>query len=112
MTIADSASVEAVVASPVDIRRRNRELYDNVDGPVWHLAVYEPVFGGARYINMGGEPLVAKLIDMLGIGEADPVLDLGCGTGDLAGASLLAHGVPYHRRRNECTAGCARAPDG
>jgi cyclopropane fatty-acyl-phospholipid synthase-like methyltransferase len=82
---ADSAPQEAVAASSADILRRNRELYDNVDGPVWRLAVYEPVFGGARYINMGGEPLVAELIDMLGIGDADPVLDLGCGTGDLAG---------------------------
>lgn len=77
MTIADSAHL--------DIWRRNQELYDNVDSPVWHLAVYEPVFGGARYINMGGEPLVAELINILSIGNADQVLDLGCGTGDLAG---------------------------
>jgi cyclopropane fatty-acyl-phospholipid synthase-like methyltransferase len=84
VTIADCAPVETVAASAVDILRRNQELYDNVDGPVWRLAVYEPVFGGARYINMGGEPLVAELVDTLGIGDADPVLDLGCGTGDLA----------------------------
>jgi cyclopropane fatty-acyl-phospholipid synthase-like methyltransferase len=85
VTLADSAHLAAVAARPLDLRRRNRELYDNVDSPVWRLAVYEPVFGGARYINMGGEPLVAELIDMLRIGDADPVLDLGCGTGDLAG---------------------------
>jgi cyclopropane fatty-acyl-phospholipid synthase-like methyltransferase len=85
VTIADSVRPAAVAARPVDIRRRNHQLYDDVDSLVWRLAVYEPLFGGARYINMGGEPLVAELIDMLGIGEADPVLDLGCGTGDLAG---------------------------
>lgn len=84
MTIEDCAPAGAIEASSVDILRRNRELYDNVDGPVWRLAVYEPVFDGARYINMGGEPLVAELIAALGVGDADPLLDLGCGTGDLA----------------------------
>jgi sarcosine/dimethylglycine N-methyltransferase len=73
-----------IAAGALDLERRNQELYDNVDGPVWHLAVYEPLFGGARYINMGGEPLVAQLIDTLAIQAADPILDLGCGTGDLA----------------------------
>jgi sarcosine/dimethylglycine N-methyltransferase len=73
-----------IAASALDLERRNQELYDNVDGPVWHLAVYEPLFGGARYINMGGEPLVTQLIDTLAIQAADPILDLGCGTGDLA----------------------------
>ena len=84
MTIADSAPAKAIAASPADILRRNQELYDNVDSPVWHLAVYGPVFGGARYINMGGDALVAQLVDTLGLQAADPVLDLGCGTGDLA----------------------------
>src|SRR4051794_31600766 len=77
VTLADYAPVRDIAASPVDILRRNQELYDDVDGPVWRLAVYEPIFGGARYINMGGEPLVAELIDTLSIREADRLLDLG-----------------------------------
>lgn len=84
MAIADSGHLPDVAAGSADIERRNRELYDNVDSPVWRLAVYEPVFAGARYINMGGEPLVDELIGLLDIAEGDPVLDLGCGTGDLA----------------------------
>jgi cyclopropane fatty-acyl-phospholipid synthase-like methyltransferase len=84
MTRIKSALVNAVSASPTDIQRRNQDLYDDIDGPVWRLAVYEPVFGGARYINMGGEHLVTELINMLAIDEAESVLDLGCGTGDLA----------------------------
>ncbi|MBR1031486.1 cyclopropane-fatty-acyl-phospholipid synthase family protein [Bradyrhizobium liaoningense] len=85
--LAEVAGAEGLnsAANPVDFLRRNQELYDNIDSPVWRLAVYEPVFGGARYINMGGAPLVTELIDMLGIGVNDPILDLGCGTGDLAG---------------------------
>jgi cyclopropane fatty-acyl-phospholipid synthase-like methyltransferase len=71
-------------ASSVEIQRRNRELYDRVDGAIWRLAVYEPLFGGARYINMGGEHLARRLVDLLGITEGDPVLDIGCGTGDFA----------------------------
>lgn len=64
--------------------RRNRELYDDVDGPEWRLAVYEPMFAGARYINLGGEALVERLAELLAARAAGPIFDLGCGTGDFA----------------------------
>lgn len=75
---------ELLDASPGEILKRNRMLYDGIDSPVWRMAVFDPVYGGRRYINMGGDRLIEELIRVLGIGEAQAVLDLGCGTGEVA----------------------------
>jgi cyclopropane fatty-acyl-phospholipid synthase-like methyltransferase len=80
----NAEGAQAVRATLAEISRRNRDLYDTVDGTIWRLAIYEPLFGGARYINLGGERLARRVVDLLGVSEGEPVLDIGCGTGDFA----------------------------
>jgi cyclopropane fatty-acyl-phospholipid synthase-like methyltransferase len=69
--------------SPSEILKRNRQLYDGIDSAVWRMAVFDPVYKGRRYVNMGGDRLVDELIHVLGIEEALAVLDLGCGPGEV-----------------------------
>lgn len=76
-----------------DVLRRNRALYDNADGAVWRVAVFDAVNGGRRYINMGGEALVRQAIATLGISDGSRVFDLGCGNGDFSARIAAATGA-------------------
>jgi cyclopropane fatty-acyl-phospholipid synthase-like methyltransferase len=67
-----------------EVLRRNRALYDNADGAVWRIAVFDAINGGRRYINMGGEKLVLQAAGILDIKADDRVFDLGCGNGDFS----------------------------
>jgi sarcosine/dimethylglycine N-methyltransferase len=94
-----------------EIARKNRELYDETSGPVWQLAVYEPVHGGWEFINLGGRAILDELAGRAGLGPGDSVVELCSGQGatcrylagrygcDVTGVEMNPRQVERARRR-------------
>lgn len=92
-------------STPEAVRRRNRELYDQTDSALWELAVYRGMHAGRRFINLGGEAMLRRIVARAGLaddaettpggagsgaagepggGATGRILDLGAGTGAVA----------------------------
>jgi cyclopropane fatty-acyl-phospholipid synthase-like methyltransferase len=64
-----------------EIARKNSELYDETSGPLWHLAVYEPVHDGWEFINLGGKPMLDAIARRAKLKPGQAVLEMCSGQG-------------------------------
>ena len=81
-TVEAEPGPETEEARHEEIRRKNRELYDEADDPVWRLTVYGPVHGGRAFSNMGGSRLLDLVAAAANLGPGRSALELCSGLGD------------------------------
>lgn len=78
----------ALAATAEDLERKNREVYDDVTGPVWRLAVYDALHEGWELIDLGGLHVLDEIARRADLGPGLAALELGSGQG--AGCRYLA----------------------
>ncbi|HEX7330562.1 MAG TPA: methyltransferase domain-containing protein [Pyrinomonadaceae bacterium] len=66
----------------VAVREKQLQVWDVSDDPRWRLTVYEPLYGGKIYANIGGPELLDYMGAYAGLGPGHSVLELGSGMGD------------------------------
>ena len=66
----------------VAVREKQLEVWDVSDDPRWRLTVYEPLYGGKIFANIGGPDLLDYMGAYAGLGPEHSVLELGSGMGD------------------------------
>ena len=66
----------------VAVREKQLQVWDVSDDPRWRLTVYEPLYDGKIYANIGGPALLDYLGAYVGLGPEHSVLELGSGMGD------------------------------
>ena len=66
----------------VAVREKQLQVWDVSDDPRWRLTVYEPLYGGKIYANIGGPALLDYMGAYVGLGPEHSVLELGSGMGD------------------------------
>src|SRR5206468_4489498 len=71
-----------VVHDAAAVREKQLQVWDASDDPLWHLTVYEPLYGGKIFANLGGPALLDYLGAYAGLGPQHNVLELGSGMGD------------------------------
>jgi cyclopropane fatty-acyl-phospholipid synthase-like methyltransferase len=71
-----------VVHDAAAVREKQLQVWDASDDPLWHLTVYEPLYGGKIFANLGGPALLDYLGAYAGLGPRHHVLELGSGMGD------------------------------
>lgn len=71
-----------MVHDAVAVREKQLEVWDVSDDPRWRLTVYEPLYGGKIYANIGGPELLDYMGAYAGLGPEHSVLELGSGMGD------------------------------
>jgi len=71
-----------VVHDAAVVREKQLQVWDVADDPRWHLTVYEPVYGGKIFANLGGPALLDYVGAYAGLGPQHHVLELGSGMGD------------------------------
>src|SRR4029077_7124684 len=79
-----AAQMSAPGRTRSEILRRNRELYDNTDSAVWELAIYRGQHGGQRFINLGGETMLRRILSAAEQSEIARILDMGAGNGSVS----------------------------
>ncbi|MDG4763968.1 methyltransferase domain-containing protein [Solwaraspora sp. WMMD406] len=84
---------QPAAAPPPDDKDKNH-IYDGVTGPIWQLAVYQPVHSGWEFTNVGGAALLDQLIAMLRLGARHRVLECCSGTGAVSRYLNLRSGCP------------------
>jgi len=71
-----------MVHDTVAVREKQLQVWDASDDPRWHLTIYEPLYGGKIFANIGGPALLDYLGAYAGLGPEHCVLELGSGMGD------------------------------
>lgn len=71
-----------MVHDAVAVREKQLQVWDVSDDPRWRLTVYEPLYGGKIYANIGGPELLDYMGAYVGLGPEHSVLELGSGMGD------------------------------
>lgn len=71
-----------MVHDAVAVREKQLQVWDVSDDPRWRLTVYEPLYGGKIYANIGGPELLDYMGAYVGLGPGHSVLELGSGMGD------------------------------
>jgi cyclopropane fatty-acyl-phospholipid synthase-like methyltransferase len=71
-----------IVHDAAAVREKQLKVWDMADDPRWHLTVYEPVYGGRIFANLGGPALLDYVGAYAGLGPQHYVLELGSGMGD------------------------------
>jgi cyclopropane fatty-acyl-phospholipid synthase-like methyltransferase len=66
----------------VAVREKQLQVWDVSDDPRWRLTVYEPLYGGKIYANIGGPELLDYMGAYVNLGPEHSVLELGSGMGD------------------------------
>lgn len=66
----------------VAVREKQLQVWDVSDDPRWRLTIYEPIFGGRIFANIGGPPLLDYAGSYVGLGPQHSALELGSGMGD------------------------------
>lgn len=66
----------------VAVREKQLQVWDVSDDPRWRLTVYEPLYGGKIFANIGGPELLDYMGAYVGLGPEHNVLELGSGMGD------------------------------
>lgn len=71
-----------MVHDAVAVREKQLQVWDVSDDPRWRLTVYEPLYGGKIFANIGGPALLDYAGAFAGLGPEHSVLELGSGMGD------------------------------
>jgi cyclopropane fatty-acyl-phospholipid synthase-like methyltransferase len=66
----------------VAVREKQLQVWDVSDDPRWRLTIYEPLYGGRIFANIGGPALLDYMGAYAGLGPEHSVLELGSGMGD------------------------------
>jgi cyclopropane fatty-acyl-phospholipid synthase-like methyltransferase len=66
----------------VAVREKQLQVWDVSDDPRWRLTIYEPLYGGKIFANIGGPALLDYAGTFAGLGPEHSVLELGSGMGD------------------------------
>ena len=66
----------------VAVREKQLQVWDASDDPRWRLTIYEPLFDGKIFANVGGPALLDYMGAYAGLGPEHRVLELGSGMGD------------------------------
>jgi cyclopropane fatty-acyl-phospholipid synthase-like methyltransferase len=66
----------------VAVREKQLQVWDVSDDPRWRLTIYEPLYGGKIFANIGGPELLDYAGAYAGLGTEHSVLELGSGMGD------------------------------
>jgi cyclopropane fatty-acyl-phospholipid synthase-like methyltransferase len=66
----------------VAVREKQLQVWDVSDDPRWRLTIYEPLYGGKIFANIGGPALLDYAGAYAGLGPEHSVLELGSGMGD------------------------------
>jgi cyclopropane fatty-acyl-phospholipid synthase-like methyltransferase len=74
----------------VAVREKQLQVWDASDDPRWVLTVYEPLYGGKIFANLGGPALLDYAGAYANLGPQHRVLELGSGMGD-ACAYVASH---------------------
>lgn len=64
------------------VREKQLEVWDESDDPRWRLTIYEPLYGGKIFANIGGPALLDYMGAYAGLRPEHCVLELGSGMGD------------------------------
>ena len=71
-----------MVRDAVAVREKQLQVWDASDDPRWRLTIYEPVYDGRIFANIGGPALLDYMGAYAGLGPEHSVLELGSGMGD------------------------------
>lgn len=71
-----------MVHDAVAVREKQLQVWDASDDPRWRLTIYEPVYNGKIFANIGGPALLDYMGAYAGLGPQHSVLELGSGMGD------------------------------
>jgi cyclopropane fatty-acyl-phospholipid synthase-like methyltransferase len=71
-----------MVHDAVAVREKQLQVWDVSDDPRWRLTIYEPLYGGKIFANIGGPALLDYMGAYAGPGPEHSVLELGSGMGD------------------------------
>lgn len=71
-----------MVHDAVAVREKQLQVWDASDDPRWRLTIYEPLYGGKIFANVGGPALLDYMGAYAGLGPEHSVLELGSGMGD------------------------------
>ncbi|HEU4509658.1 MAG TPA: methyltransferase domain-containing protein, partial [Pyrinomonadaceae bacterium] len=66
----------------VAVREKQLQVWDVSDDPRWRLTIYEPLYGGKIFANIGGPALLDYMGAYARLGPGHSVLELGSGMGD------------------------------
>ncbi len=66
----------------VAVREKQLEVWDASDDPRWRLTIYDPLYDGKIFANIGGPALLDYAGAYAGLGPKHRVLELGSGMGD------------------------------
>jgi sarcosine/dimethylglycine N-methyltransferase len=64
------------------VREKQLQVWDASDDPRWLLTVYEPLYGGKIFANIGGPELLDYMGEYAGLGPEHSALEFGSGMGD------------------------------
>src|ERR1041384_242774 len=71
-----------VVRDASTVREKQLQVWDASDDPRWRLTVYQPLYDGKIFANLGGPALLEYVGAYAGLGPQHYVLELGSGMGD------------------------------
>jgi cyclopropane fatty-acyl-phospholipid synthase-like methyltransferase len=71
-----------MVHDAVAVREKQLQVWDVSDDPRWRLTIYDPLYGGKIFANIGGPELLDYVGAYAGLGPEHCVLELGSGMGD------------------------------
>lgn len=71
-----------MVHDAVAVHEKQRQVWDVSDDPRWRLTIYEPLYDGKIFANIGGPELLDYLGAYAGLRPEHSVLELGSGMGD------------------------------
>ena len=71
-----------MVHDAIAVREKQSQVWDVSDDPRWRLTIYEPLYGGKIFANIGGPALLDYMGAYAGLGPEHSVLELGSGMGD------------------------------
>ncbi len=68
-----------MVHDAVAVREKQLQVWDVSDDPRWRLTIYEPLYDGKIFANIGGPALLDYAGAYAGLGPEHCVLELGSG---------------------------------